>query len=347
MSRLPFRVDERNFHPLRAALACVVIVALAACGVNVSRAASADSLHLVAFAGAKAVNSPAQEAWAASSADDVAWLTSYGASGDQSRAMSNGLPADVVHLSLASDMARLVEAGVVAPDWTQRPGGAIATRSVVVLVVRAGNPKNIRGWADLARDDVSVITPNPGSSGAARWNILAAYGSVVHDGGSPQEGEQFLTALFRNVEALPGSGRDATTSFLSGSADVLISQEQEAIFARQNGEALDYVIPDTTLLVENPAAVTVGADPRAREFLDFLMGGQGQRIAAQAGFRPGPGAPEVRLAVDGASSSTDQFPEVEHLLTINEHFGGWQQANTDFFEDAGLVSRIQREVGRS
>lgn len=349
MTRVQFRAfARRSSRPLGAILACAIVVALAACGVNVSRAASADSLHLVAFAGAKAVNSPVQQAWSDSIAADGAptWLTSYGASGDQSRSVSNGLPADVVHLSLETDMARLVDSGIVAPDWNAGGQEAIATRSVVVLVVRAGNPKNITGWADLLRDDVSVITPNPGSSGAARWNILAAYGSVLHEGGTPHDGEQFLTGLFRNIEALPGSGRDATTSFLSGSADVLISQEQEAIFARQNGEALDYVIPTTTLLVENPAAVTIGADPRAQSYLDFLTGPEGQDIAAQAGFRPS--SPLLTPAeVRGAADPADPFPAVGNQLTITADFGGWAQANDEFFGESGLVTRIQQEVGRS
>lgn len=322
MTGLPFRAHARSSsRPLGAILACAIVVALAACGVvNVSRAASADSLHLVAFAGAKAVNSPVQEAWTNESdsvADDdaPAWLTSYGASGDQSRSVSNGLPADVVHLSLETDMARLVESGIVAADWHDGAQEAIASRSVVVLVVRAGNPKRITGWADLLRGDISVITPNPGSSGAARWNILAAYGSVLHEGGTTHNGERFLTGLFQNIEALPGSGRDATTSFLSGSADVLISQEQEAIFARQNGEALDYVIPTTTLLVENPAAVTIGADPRAQSYLDFLLGAGGQRIAAHAGFRPALES-QTPPEVHGATDPRNPFPAVSNLLTI-------------------------------
>ena len=337
---------RRSSRPILVVFLGVLLVALTACGINVSRAATADSLHLVAFAGAKAVNQPAATAWSTATDDDVAWLTSYGASGDQSRSVRDGLPADVVHLSLTGDMERLVDSGVVAADWAVGPQHGIATRSVVVLVVREGNPKNITGWADLASDNVSIITPNPGSSGAARWNILAAAGGFHHDNGGDEE--EFLTRLLANVAALPGSGRDATTAFLSGSADVLISQEQEAIFARQNGAEIDYVIPPTTLLVENPAAVTVQGDPRAADYLDFLFSAPGQLTAAQAGFRPDPAVElPAALQIPGANDSHAPFPQVSHLLTVTGDFGGWDSANDTYFGNAGLITRIQQQRGRS
>lgn len=342
----PDAQTRRSSRLILAVFLGVLIAALTACGINVSRAATSDSLYLVAFAGAKAVNHPAVEAWSSDADDDVPWLTSYGASGDQSRAVRDGLPADVVHLSVRPDMDRLVDSGVVAANWATGPDRGIATRSVVVLVVRDGNPKQITSWADLARDDVAIVTPNPGSSGAARWNILAAYGGFQHD--HVGDAEQFLQQLLSNVTALPGSGRDATTAFLSGAADVLISQEQEAIFARQNDAALDYVIPPTTLLVENPAAVTTTADPRATQYLEFLHSTDGQRISAEAGFRPNPAlAQPESLQVLGTNDPQNPFPQVGHLLTIEDDFGGWQQANAKFFDDGGLVARLQQQRGRS
>ncbi len=337
---------RRSARPFVVVFLGLLIAALTACGINVSRAATADSLHLVAFAGAKAVNHPAVDSWATDSDDDVAWLTSYGASGDQSRAVRDGLPADVVHLSLETDMEHLVDTGAVAADWAAGPQRGIVTRSVVVLVVREGNPKDITGWADLARDDISIITPNPGSSGAARWNILAAFGGFQHD--NDGDGEQFLTQMLGNVAALPGSGRDATTAFLAGSADVLISQEQEAIFARQNDADLDYVVPTTTLLVENPAAVTMTADPRATDYLTYLRSESGQRISAQAGFRPDPSSTQNDVVqVDGANDPQAPFPQVPHLLTVTDDFGGWTAANDKFFADTGLIPRIQQQIGHS
>lgn len=351
----PQALLRRSSRPVLVVFFAVLIAALTACGINVSRAATADSLHLVAFAGAKAVHQPATGAWPSASGHESTtnWLSSYGASGDQSRAARDGLPADVVHLSLETDMTRLVDEGVVDADWASGPAGGIVTRSVVVLVVRPGNPKQINSWADLARDDVSIITPNPGSSGAARWNILAAFGGFQQDASNSDDGDtataqEYLTRVLDNVAALPGSGRDATTAFLSGSADVLISQEQEAIFARQNDAAIDYVIPPTTLLVENPAAVTIDADVRAAQYLDFLHSAPGQAIAATAGFRPDAGAAaQTPDAVIGANDPSEPFPQVQHLLTVSQDFGGWDSANDEFFNDAGLVPRIQQELGHS
>ena len=191
-----------------------------------------------------------------------------------------------MHFSITPDVTRLVDEGIVAKDWNAGPNKGIVTDSVVVLVVREGNPKNIKGWDDLAKEGVGIVTPNPGSSGAARWNILAAWQHIIAGGGSEDDAKAYLAKVFANVKALPGSGRDATTAFQGGTGDVLISYENEAILARQNGEKIDYVVPDDTLKIENPAAVTENADPKAKAFLDFVLTKEGQEQYVSKGFRP-------------------------------------------------------------
>lgn len=332
-----------------AALTILTTLALAACspapiGGAAAPGTSDAPLSLVGFAVPKAAHDEAQKAFAATEAGSATtWTTSFGASGDQSRAVANGLDADVVHFSLEGDITRLVDAGIVADTWDDGPHAGMISTSVVVLVVREGNPKNIRGWADLVRDDVTIVTPNPGSSGSARWNILGAYGAALADG-TPESAEAYLRDFFGHVVALPGSGRDATTAFTSGTGDVLISYENEAILARQQGEAFDYVVPDATLLIENPAAVTEGADPRGQRYLDFVFSPAGQQIFASKGFRPLTDAPG--LTVEGANDPSAPFPMPPHLFTIAD-LGGWSAVNAKFFADDGLVTRIQQELGTS
>ena len=209
--------------------------------------------------------------------EGVVWEESYGASGDQSRAVVNGLKADYVNFSLEGDVTRLVDAGLVEDSWKSGPTKGIVSDSVVVIVVPKGNPDQIKGWDDLLKPDVKIITPNPASSGSARWNILAAYHQVIANGGTEDDAKKYLTSFFENVVALPGSGRDATNAFLEGAGNVLISYENEAILARQSGEDFDYVVPDATLLIENPARRAQGRRPQ----------GQGvPRLRAEPG-RPG------------------------------------------------------------
>jgi sulfate transport system substrate-binding protein len=338
------------------AIALVISVALAACGGGDDNESTGDTsggggsteLNLVSFSVPKAGHDAAQAAFADTPAGEgVTWSNSYGASGDQSRAVVAGLKADVVHFSLEGDVTRLVDEGLVADDWGTGPTKGIITDSVVVLIVRKGNPKDIQGWDDIVQPGVGIVTPNPGSSGSARWNILAAWGHVIANGGTEADAKAFLTKFFDNAVALPGSGRDATTAFTGGTGDVLISYENEAILARQNGEDFDYVIPDETLLIENPAAVTVDANPKAQAYLDFVLSPAGQKEFASVGFRPvvdgvDPGE------VQGANDPAEPFPTVAKLLTIADDFGGWSAASKKFFEEeTGIITLIQQETGKS
>jgi sulfate transport system substrate-binding protein len=217
---------------------------------------------------------------------------------------------------------------------------------VVVIAVRPGNPKGITGWDDLVKEGIEIVTPNPGSSGSARWNILAAYGHVLANGGTEADAEAYLTSFFNNVVALPGGGRDATTAFLAGTGDVLISYENEAILSRQEGAELDYIVPDETLLIENPGAVLIDADPRASAFLDFVLSDAGQTEYVKKGFRALNGN-ITGIEVEGANDPADPFPVPATLLTIADDFGGWPAAADKFFnEDTGVVTLIQQATGK-
>jgi sulfate transport system substrate-binding protein len=277
--------------------------------------------------------------------------TSYGASGDQSRGVVAGADADVVHYSLETDVTRLVGEGLVAEDWKDTPTKGIATSSVVVFVVRKGNPDNIQTWDDLVKPGVDVITPNPGSSGSARWNILAAWAHIAGAGGSEADATSFVSSLLGNTIALPGSGREATTAFTDGSGDVLLSYENEAILAKQNGADVDYVVPPDTLLIENPAATTVDASQDAKDFLSFMTSPDAQADYAQSGFRPVVDGVDVG-DVDGANDPSDPFPAPETLYTIDDTFNGWGEAADKFFGDGeegnplGIITKIQQDTGK-
>lgn len=319
-----------------------------AAGPGASFSGGSATLHLVGFSVPKEADSNLEKSFAATPAGaGVRWEDSFGASGDQSRAVANGLNADLVHFSVAGDVTRLVQAGLVAADWDAGPTHGILSTSEVVIVVPKGNPQRITGWSDLTKPDVKIITPNPASSGSARWNILAAYQQVISSGGTPTQARDYLTRFFDHVVALPGSGRDATNAFLSGSGNVLISYEAEAILARQSGEDFDYIVPDATLRIDNPAALTTEANPLAREFLDFALSPAGQREYARSGFRPVlPGTAVDPVA--GANDPDHPFPLPSKEFTIGGDLGGWDAVNATFFDEAtGIVPQIQRATGKA
>ncbi len=253
---------------------------------------------------------------------------SYGSSGDQARAVEAGLRADVVALSLAPDVAKLVEANLVAPDWNQDEFDGFVTNSVVSFIVRKGNPENIRTWEDLTREGVEVVTPNAFSSGGARWNVMAAYGSQIEQGKTPAQAREYLTRLYENVVAQDKSARESLATFVAGKGDVLIGYENEAITAQQKGEDVDYVTPDETILIENPIAVTANSQnpQRAREFVTFLRSPEAQRVFAEKGYR----------SIRPELADEQRFPEPSGLFEIDE-FGGWDRVMEEFFDPAGSV----------
>jgi len=265
--------------------------------------------------------------------------TSFGASGDQRRAVEAGQPADFVDFSLEPDMTSLVDEGLVAKNWNANPHKGIITDSVVVLSVRPGNPEGIKGWDDLVSGDVEIITPNPATSGGAKWNIMAAYGSQIAQGKSEKEALDFVAEIISNTSVLDDSARDSLQTFASGKGDVLIGYENEAIQAQEEGIELEYIIPDDTLLIENPAAVTEqAASPEtAQAFLDYIWSDAGQQVFADYGYRP--------VSESVLAKNTDKFPEVPGLFTIAE-FGGWATVDDKYFDDeTGKVTEILRNQG--
>ncbi len=341
---------------LTTAAAALPLAALAGCS-NVPAGGSAasaggkggqsDVIRLVGYSTPAEANKAIIAAWQKDAdGKGVTFQTSYGASGDQSRAVANGQKADFVHFSLSPDVTRLVDKGLVASDWDKGPHKGIISTTTVAIAVRPGNPLGIKGWDDLVRPGVKIVTPNPSSSGSARWNILAVWAHGRFLGGSEKGAEDFLLKVLKNTVALPGSGRDATTAFNGGTGDVLLSYENEAIYARQkNPSSLGYVVPGDTLLIENPGAVTKQGGEKAKEWGQYILTEPAQRIYAQYGFRPLAGT--APTGIKGVNNPADPFPKIDHLFTIDKEFGGWAAVNKKFFGDDGLVTKLLAQVGKS
>jgi sulfate/thiosulfate-binding protein len=272
---------------------------------------------------------------------DISFTQSYGASGDQARAVNAGLRADIVYLSLAPDVDTLVKAGLVDSKWNRQSYKGIVTNSVVVFAVRDGNPKKLRTWDDLTKPGVSVITPNPFTSGGARWNVMAAYGAWLKQGLKPKEAQAKLLALFKNVSVQDKSARDALNTFLSGKGDVLLTYENEAIAAQLAKQPVQYVIPKATILIENPIAVLENSDNKeaANRFLRYLRTPPAQQIFAEYGYRP-----VVKSVLE---ANRKKFPKRPDLFTIdNLGLGGWDKVQRTFFDpNTGVMVGIERQVG--
>jgi len=333
---------------MRNRLFALALIALAALAVAVSvafagttRAADAR-LSLVAYSTPREAYGKLIPAFGKTAAGDgVSFSQSYGASGDQTRAVKAGLKADVVTLSLAPDMDELVAAGIVDKNWKRQSYRGMVTRSVVVFVVRDGNPKKIFGWNDLLKPGVDVVTPNPFTSGGARWNVMAAYGAWRKQGKTDRQAQANLLKLFKNVVSQDKSARDSLNTFNSGRGDVLLAYENEALLARKSGLNVQFRIPRSTILIENPIAVTKTSEHRteATAFLRYLRTVDAQRIFADNGYRP------LNKAV--AAEFKSKFPARPGIFTIDQlGLGGWDNVQKRFFDPkTGILARIERQVG--
>jgi sulfate/thiosulfate-binding protein len=328
---------------LAALVALLTVAVLAGCGGPAEDAAGgggAGKLSLVAYSTPKEAYADLIPAFQKTAAGKgISFDQSYGASGDQSRAVAAGLPADVVEFSLAPDVDKLVEPGIVDAGWANDPYKGFVTNSVVVFAVRKGNPKNIKTWDDLVKPGVEVLTPNPFTSGGAKWNLMAAYGAALEQGKSPQDALGYVSALLQNTPVQDKSAREALATFAGGKGDVLLSYENEAITAKNSDIDLDYVVPDQTILIQNPVAVTKDSEAPdvAKAFVKWLREPQAQKIFVSKGYRP------VREEV----ADSGRFPTPKGLFTI-EKFGGWDKVNADFFDpDKGAVAKIERDLGVS
>jgi sulfate/thiosulfate transport system substrate-binding protein len=272
---------------------------------------------------------------------DVSFTQSYGASGDQARAVQAGLKADIVAMSLAPDVDTLVKAGLVDPRWNRQSHRGMVTDSLVVFAVRDGNPKHIRSWDDLLKPGVEVITPNPFTSGGARWNVMAAYGAWRKLGKTKPQAQANLLQLFQHVAVQDKSARDALNTFLSGKGDVLLTYENEAIGAQLAGQKVQYVIPRSTILIENPIAVVKSSSNRdvANAFIRFLKSPAAQQVFADRGYRP--------IVKSVLAKNRKKFPVRPGQFTIDQlGLGGWTRVQQDFFDpDRGVMAAIERKVG--
>jgi sulfate/thiosulfate-binding protein len=333
--------SRRTVRVATVVAAGAAVASLAACSSGGGSGSSASkTVRIVGYSTPAPAYDALSKAFQQTSAGKgVKFSTSFDSSGSQSKAVDAGQPADYVTFSIEPDMTRLVPK-FVAPSWNSGPTKGIVTNSVVVLVVRKGNPKHITGWNDLVKPGVKIVTPDPASSGSAKWNLLAAYEQAIQNGGSATDATDYLTKFFKNVVSKPSSGSDAMTTFVKGTGDVLLSYEDEAIRARAQGESVDYVVPQQDLLIQNPAAVTKTAPQAAKDFLNYVFSKQGQEIFAQQGFRPavqGTSIPTVK----GANDPKNPFPTPAKLATIQD-LGGWDTADTKFFDDTnGIITKIE------
>jgi sulfate/thiosulfate transport system substrate-binding protein len=270
----------------------------------------------------------------------VSFSNSFAASEVQSKAVAAGLPADVVNFSITTDMDRLVQSKLVDKSWSANKYHGIVSKSVVVFVLRNGNPKHIKTWDDLVKPGVDVVFPNPFSSGGARWDVMAAYGSQLREHKSPARARAYLKRLFLHNVSQDTSGRNALNTFLSGTGNVLLDYESDARLAQSQGRPVFYLIPKATLQIETPIAAVNGSNKaEAQKFVNWLYTKPAQKIWADNGFRP--------VDVSIAREYAKQFPPRPQLFKIG-YVGGWNKVNTQFFDPTnGIVAKIEQSLGVS
>jgi sulfate transport system substrate-binding protein len=339
----------------------VLSVSLAACsGTNTRNLPSATTdtgkkqnveLTLVSFAVTKAAHAAIipkfVEKWQKEHNQTVVFKQSYGGSGSQTRAVVDGLEADIVHLALALDTQKIEKAGLIQPGWEKKfPNNGIVSKSVAALVTREGNPKGIKNWADLAKDNVKLITADPKTSGVARWNFLALWNSVIKTGGDETKAIDFVTKVYKNVPVLTKDAREATDAFFKqGQGDALINYENEIVLAKDKGEKTNYILPDINISIDNPIAVVDknvdkhGNREVAEAFVKYLFTPEAQREFAKVGFRP------VDETVAKSKEFAAKYPPIKTLSTVQE-LGGWDAVQKKFFNDGAIFDQIQAKNKR-
>jgi sulfate/thiosulfate-binding protein len=314
-----------------------------ACGAAEARQ-TGTTLNLVAYSTPKAVMAKLITRFQHQPAGKgVSFSQSYGPSGSQARAIAAGQPADIAFLSTGLDIDTVVDAGLISKSWTNAPEGGIAADSVVAFVVRPGNPKHIRGWKDLIRPGVQVVTPDPFPSGSAKWNVLAAYGAMRKSGVNNKQAIQFVTKLFKHVVSQDSSGSNAANTFFSGRGDVLITYESEAYAAFAAGKQGKLVVPKPTMLIQLPMVATKSAPAGAKAFIKYVHAPKQQKIFAANGYRP-----VVRsvLKSPGLTSWRRKYNTGPTFNIQDKLFGGWLKANKVWFDLAnGRMVAIERAVG--
>ncbi|HLO48440.1 MAG TPA: sulfate ABC transporter substrate-binding protein [Kamptonema sp.] len=306
-------------------------------------------LTLVSFAVTKAAHEAIipkfVEKWKQEHNQTVSFNQSYGGSGSQTRAVIDGLEADIVHLAHAGDTSKIQKAGLIETGWEKEsPNDAIVSKSVAALVTRDGNPKGIKTWEDLAKEGVQLITADPKTSGVARWNFLALWGAVTRTGGDDSKAQEFVTKVYKNVPVLTKDAREASDVFFKqGQGDVLINYENEMVLAAQKGEKVPYIVPDTNVSIDNPIAVVDknvdkhGTREVAEAFVKFLYTPEAQREFAKAGFRP------VDATVAQEKEFVEKYPPVKNLFTVQD-LGGWGEIDKKFFADGTIFDKVQADI---
>jgi sulfate/thiosulfate transport system substrate-binding protein len=320
-----------------AALTAAILAGIAAVASGAGARSSDTRLSLVAYSTPRdAYAKLIPEFQKTAAGKGVDFDQSYGASGEQARAVKSGLKADIVALSLEPDVASLVKAGLVGAAWKKNRYQGIVTRSVVVFAVRKGNPKKIKDWEDLVKPGVEVVTPNVQTSGGAKWNIMAAYGAMRKKGKTHKQAVAYLRNLYKHVVSQDKSAREALQTFLAGRGDVMLAYENEAIFANSKGQDVPYVIPKATIRIENPIAIVKSSKNKGKAgaFLAFLRTPKAQKIFGENGYRP----------VVPSVLKSFKFPVRPWLFTIKS-LGGWARVDKQFFDPStGIVTKIQKET---
>ncbi|MBF2007307.1 MAG: sulfate ABC transporter substrate-binding protein [Chlorogloeopsis fritschii C42_A2020_084] len=338
-------------------------LAIAACSGNSSNSATDNpsankkrdvEVTLVSFAVTRSAHDAIipkfAQKWKQEHNQNVRFNQAYGGSGSQTRAVIDGLEADIVHLALALDTKKIEKAGLIEPGWEKEvPNNAVVSRSVAALITRPGNPKGIKTWTDLAKPDIKVITADPKTSGVARWNFLALWNSAIKPGGGEDKALDFVTTVYSNVPILTKDAREATDAFAKqGQGDVLINYENEVILAQQKGGKVDYVVPDVNISIDNPIAVVDknvdkhGNREVAEAFVEYLFTPEAQQEFAKAGFRP---VEVVAQNKEVLKEVADRYPKVNNLGTVQD-YGGWDKVQKQFFEDGAVFDQIQSKIRR-